>query len=190
MVVRATSSSAPSTGRPRCCPGSSRTPGSELLGRTGSLELGQPVWRALSQATRTKAAGLPVDEKLILQDSFRAPMHRPGPLPALGHEAGGGRARVGARRTRRAARVIHGAALEARVGHSNDQDWSADMRILHTSDWHLNDKLGRHERQPDLCARNEGDRAHPQGGSRGRHAPSPAIPSAIDMRVCRSSARP
>jgi exonuclease SbcD len=24
------------------------------------------------------------------------------------------------------------------------------MRILHTSDWHLNDKLGRHERQPDL----------------------------------------
>jgi exonuclease SbcD len=27
------------------------------------------------------------------------------------------------------------------------------MRILHTSDWHLNDKLGRHERQPDLRAR-------------------------------------
>jgi exonuclease SbcD len=27
------------------------------------------------------------------------------------------------------------------------------MRILHTSDWHLNDKLGRHERQPDLYAR-------------------------------------
>lgn len=27
------------------------------------------------------------------------------------------------------------------------------MRILHTSDWHLNDKLNRHERQPDLCAR-------------------------------------
>jgi exonuclease SbcD len=27
------------------------------------------------------------------------------------------------------------------------------MRILHTSDWHLNDKLGRHERQPDLAAR-------------------------------------
>jgi DNA repair protein SbcD/Mre11 len=29
------------------------------------------------------------------------------------------------------------------------------MRILHTSDWHLNDKLGRHERQPDLYARME-----------------------------------
>ncbi len=29
------------------------------------------------------------------------------------------------------------------------------MRILHTSDWHLNDKLGRHERQPDLRARME-----------------------------------
>jgi exonuclease SbcD len=27
------------------------------------------------------------------------------------------------------------------------------MRIMHTSDWHLNDKLGRHERQPDLRAR-------------------------------------
>lgn len=29
------------------------------------------------------------------------------------------------------------------------------MRILHTSDWHMNDKLERHERQPDLCARME-----------------------------------
>jgi exonuclease SbcD len=27
------------------------------------------------------------------------------------------------------------------------------MRILHTSDWHLNDRLGRHERQPDLVSR-------------------------------------
>lgn len=29
------------------------------------------------------------------------------------------------------------------------------MRILHTSDWHLNDKLNRHDRQPDLRARME-----------------------------------
>ncbi len=29
------------------------------------------------------------------------------------------------------------------------------MRILHTSDWHLNDRLGRVERQPDIAARLE-----------------------------------
>jgi DNA helicase HerA-like ATPase len=55
--------------------------GIRVLGRTGSLELGQPVWRALSQSTRSKAGGLPVDEKLILQDSFRAPMHVRIPFP-------------------------------------------------------------------------------------------------------------
>jgi hypothetical protein len=55
--------------------------GIRVLGRTGSLELGQPVWRALSQSTRSKVAGLPMDEKLILQDSFRAPMHVRVPFP-------------------------------------------------------------------------------------------------------------
>jgi DNA helicase HerA-like ATPase len=55
--------------------------GIRVLGRTGSLELAHPVWRMLSQSARTKAAGLPVDEKLILQDSFRAPMHVRVPFP-------------------------------------------------------------------------------------------------------------
>ncbi len=55
--------------------------GIKILGRTGSLELAHPVWRALSSSSRSKAAGLPVEEKLILQDSFRAPMHVRVPFP-------------------------------------------------------------------------------------------------------------
>lgn len=55
--------------------------GIRVLGRSGSLELAHPIWRALSQSARNKAAGLPVDEKLVLQDSFRAPMHVRVPFP-------------------------------------------------------------------------------------------------------------
>ncbi len=52
-----------------------------MLGRSGSLELSHPVWRALSPSARSKATALPIDEKLILQDSFRAPMHVRVPFP-------------------------------------------------------------------------------------------------------------
>ena len=55
--------------------------GIKVLGRTGSLELTQPVWRSLSPSARAKAVALTVDEKLILQDSFRAPMHVRVPYP-------------------------------------------------------------------------------------------------------------
>jgi hypothetical protein len=51
------------------------------LGRSGSLELRQPLWRFLGESARRKAESLPVDEKLVLQDSFRAPMHVRVPLP-------------------------------------------------------------------------------------------------------------
>jgi hypothetical protein len=40
------------------------------------------VWRALSAAARTRAEALPPAEKLILQDSFRQPMHVRVPFPA------------------------------------------------------------------------------------------------------------
>lgn len=55
--------------------------GIKVLGRSGSLELRQPLWRFLGDSARRKAETLPVDEKLVLQDSFRAPMHVRVPLP-------------------------------------------------------------------------------------------------------------
>jgi uncharacterized protein len=53
-----------------------------VLGRSGALELDQPVWRFLSQSARRKAAGLSPREKLIVQDNFREPMHVRVPFPA------------------------------------------------------------------------------------------------------------
>ncbi len=45
-----------------------------VLGRTGSLELGMPVWKFLSDSAKGKASSLQIDEKLVLQDNFREPM--------------------------------------------------------------------------------------------------------------------
>lgn len=55
--------------------------GIRVLGRSGTLELSQAVWRGLSDSARHSAASLAIDEKMILQDSFRAPMHVRVPFP-------------------------------------------------------------------------------------------------------------
>ena len=55
--------------------------GIHVVGRSGSLELSQPLWRFLNEKTRTKAANLAADEKLLIQDSFREPMHVRVPFP-------------------------------------------------------------------------------------------------------------
>ncbi len=55
--------------------------GIQVLGRSGSLELSQPIWRSLSQSARRKAATLTVDEKMVIQDNFREPMHVRVPFP-------------------------------------------------------------------------------------------------------------
>jgi hypothetical protein len=56
--------------------------GIKVIGRSGSLEMGQPIWKFLSEATRKKAANLQADEKLIVQDTFREPMLVRVPFPA------------------------------------------------------------------------------------------------------------
>jgi DNA helicase HerA-like ATPase len=55
--------------------------GIRALGRSGTLELGQPVWRMLSDSARRKAASLSIDEKMVIQDNFREPMHLRVPFP-------------------------------------------------------------------------------------------------------------
>jgi uncharacterized protein len=55
--------------------------GIQVLGRSGSLELTQPIWRSLSQSARRKAATLAIDEKMVIQDNFREPMHVRVPFP-------------------------------------------------------------------------------------------------------------
>ncbi len=52
-----------------------------VLGMTGPLELGSAVWRFLSDAARRKASSLSLDEKLVIQDNFREPMHVRVPFP-------------------------------------------------------------------------------------------------------------
>ena len=69
--------------------------GLRAVGKTGTLELSNSVWRSLSQTDRARVDSLPPDEKLLLQDSFRRPMHIRVPFPAwamrLGEvKAGGG----------------------------------------------------------------------------------------------------
>ena len=44
------------------------------LGRSGTLELGQDVWKFLGPSPRSSAAQLQPDEKLLYQPSFREPM--------------------------------------------------------------------------------------------------------------------
>jgi len=55
--------------------------GIHVVGRSGSLEMSQPMWRFLNEKTRAKAANLQSDEKLLIQDSFREPMHIRVPFP-------------------------------------------------------------------------------------------------------------
>jgi hypothetical protein len=55
--------------------------GIRALGKSGSLELGDPVWRFLSDAARRKAATLLPEEKLLIQDSFREPLLVKVPFP-------------------------------------------------------------------------------------------------------------
>lgn len=47
----------------------------KVLGRTGAVELSNPMWRQiLPEAARSRAATLALDEKMILQDVFNYPM--------------------------------------------------------------------------------------------------------------------
>lgn len=55
--------------------------GIHVVGRSGSLELSQSLWRFLNEKTRSKAVNLAADEKLLIQDSFREPMHVRVPFP-------------------------------------------------------------------------------------------------------------
>jgi len=52
-----------------------------VLGRTGTLELDATVWRFLSASAKSKATVLPLEEKLVIQDNFREPMHIRVPFP-------------------------------------------------------------------------------------------------------------
>jgi DNA helicase HerA-like ATPase len=52
-----------------------------VLGRTGTLELDATVWRFLSASAKSKAAVLQPNEKLVIQDNFREPMHIRVPFP-------------------------------------------------------------------------------------------------------------
>ena len=53
------------------------------VGRSGTLELGQDVWRFLGPSARLAAAQLQPDEKLLYQPSFREPMLAKVPFPAF-----------------------------------------------------------------------------------------------------------
>ncbi len=52
-----------------------------VLGRTGSLELGMPVWKFLNQNARERAMNLQMSEKLVIQSTFREPMLLRVPFP-------------------------------------------------------------------------------------------------------------
>ena len=52
-----------------------------VLGRSGSLEMSQPIWKFLNDKMRAKAGLLQANEKLLIQDSFLEPMHIRFPFP-------------------------------------------------------------------------------------------------------------
>lgn len=54
----------------------------KVVGRSGSLEMGQTIWKFMSEASRKRAVNLQADEKLIIQDTFREPMLVAVPFPA------------------------------------------------------------------------------------------------------------
>ncbi len=51
------------------------------IGRSGTLELGQDVWKFLGPSARSSAAQLQPEEKLLYQPSFREPMLAKIPFP-------------------------------------------------------------------------------------------------------------
>jgi hypothetical protein len=53
-----------------------------VLGQTGSVELGMPIWKFLTPNARERAMNLRPDEKLIMQATFRQPMLVRIPFPA------------------------------------------------------------------------------------------------------------
>jgi uncharacterized protein len=55
--------------------------GIKVVGRSGSLEMSQTIWKFLSEAIRKKAVNLQTDEKMIIQDTFREPMLVAVPFP-------------------------------------------------------------------------------------------------------------
>ena len=55
--------------------------GIQVLGRTGTIELNSSVWKGLSKSAQRKAVCLPPEEKLVIQDNFREPMHIRVPFP-------------------------------------------------------------------------------------------------------------
>ncbi|MBW3597269.1 MAG: ATP-binding protein [Planctomycetes bacterium] len=55
--------------------------GLRVLGKTGSVELGERPWRFLTSSARSRAQQLAPDEKLLIQDGFREPMHVRIPFP-------------------------------------------------------------------------------------------------------------
>lgn len=55
--------------------------GIHVVGRSGSLEMTQSMWRFINEKIRLKASSLQGDEKLIIQDSFREPMLVRIPFP-------------------------------------------------------------------------------------------------------------
>ena len=56
--------------------------GVKALGKCGTIELNETIWRGLGEAARRKAATLAKDEKLLVQDGFREPMLVKVPFPA------------------------------------------------------------------------------------------------------------
>jgi DNA helicase HerA-like ATPase len=55
--------------------------GIRALGRSGTMEMNRDVWKSLGDSARRKAAALAIDEKLLVQDSFREPMLVRIPMP-------------------------------------------------------------------------------------------------------------
>jgi DNA helicase HerA-like ATPase len=55
--------------------------GIQALGKSGAVELDAKVWKGLSASARRKAESLPPNEKLVMQDNFREPMHVRVPFP-------------------------------------------------------------------------------------------------------------
>jgi DNA helicase HerA-like ATPase len=53
-----------------------------VLGRTGPAELQDRVWQSLDKPTRQQASGLGIEQKLVMQPTFRKPMLVRVPHPA------------------------------------------------------------------------------------------------------------
>ena len=70
----------PAAGEPGFAP-SHRERRHPAVGRSGSLELSAEVWKFLEPATRSLAAQIQADEKLLVQPSFREPMLAKIPYP-------------------------------------------------------------------------------------------------------------